>query len=493
MSRLAPRLIVSALALACMLAPASGQDNPTETVGQPEAPAAPKLERSPDAVALLEDAAKRLNEAGAFNAKVKFYGTGSPIIKDMMPKVEGFWRQKLGADGWTTRLDGSGTVFSKPEPLGFDVLWQGDQATWVDHAAKTWNQQPAGRATGEAYSLAKTVSYQIGSIAQGFRDEIAGEGVTLRDRAEVEGVLCDVVAAIKKAGEPEVFWYLGVEDRLPRRSEIQIPGEQFSGSLVVDLLEGSTDPGAIADETWEIAVPDGYEVRKALAHEENVPRERTTTPAGAPLEPWEVKDLDGNVIASSSLADRVGVVFFWGTWSAPARKIAPDVQALAGVYTEQPVTFLGATFRETAIDTVRTVSQELGLTFAQAPVAEDLLAPMGIRTAPSVVVLGRAGQVVYRAGQPRGGDSAAWIANLKTAIDAALANEPLPEELQPRDGAGPRPVGPGRAIQPAGSRPVPTPRPGTIRPGDRPAREEPTDEKPAQDPPAKDDGDDDGR
>jgi thiol-disulfide isomerase/thioredoxin len=64
-------------------------------------------------------------------------------------------------------------------------------------------------------------------------------------------------------------------------------------------------------------------------------RERFAAP------PFSIAGPDGKVVTSASLAGKVIVLDFWGTWCPPCRANTPDLVRLSHKYKDQPVVFIG--------------------------------------------------------------------------------------------------------------------------------------------------------
>ncbi len=130
-----------------------------------------------------------------------------------------------------------------------------------------------------------------------------------------------------------------------------------------------------------------------------------------------VRRLDGSSFALNSLKGKIVVLSFWATWCAPCRELEPMFNTVARTYAgNSEVVF----FAVSADDDEAQVPAFGAREKWDVPViySDGLDAFMKADTLPTVVVLGRSGEVVYRTGGlPRD----AFADSLTAAIQAALA------------------------------------------------------------------------
>lgn len=432
---------------------------PTTAEAQPEQ----AREHSPDAVAALRAATRAVEEG--FSAQVSTYAQGNALLETTFPKGEGRWVQgPLGEDNpLSVRYTGAGKVMTQNEPVDFDILFQEDRVTWVDHLAKTYNVETLrGRKGGEAYMLASSAWSQVSDLAHGFEDAMSAFKLETREPAEVDGVMCTVVAVQEKPDVDPVLWYFGREDNLPRRSEIVLPSQEFGGSIRVDFTDVEAGADAIADVDWEIPAPAGYQQKVARMFQERAPADetevRTPLPKPAPGAPdWEVPDSEGKLVSPGSLRGKVAVLYFWGTWAPSCKKATPEVAELATDYEDKPVEVISMAFREGSPDDVVREARAQGQTWRQVPQADDAVKVLGVRIAPSVIVLGQQGELLFRSGRPQGEDYDALFEEVRAIIDRALAGGGAGGEQQ-HD--GPAAKGAQREVAPAEATPIRRPQRG---------------------------------
>ena len=440
----------------CPAAMAQGENRAPQAArdrAQPEA--AQELDHDEAAVEILRAVAETIRPG--YVAEVKSYAEGSPMLATTFPKSEGRWAQHAANDDateWAVRYIGQGTVMTHPQPIDFDVLWQPDRVSWIDHENKVFNvQRLQGKKTGEAYQLASSAYGQASPLAGGFAEVLeSAPSITMATPVEIEGTLCDVVAISAKAGSDPVLWYFGREDNLPRRCEIVLPdNELISGSIRVDFAGGVAGEGVVTADEFTLHAPDGYErdVARIFLDPDEAARANRPLPspvnAGAP--DWEVADAEGKLVNPASLHGKVSLLYFWGTWSPACEKASPELAKLAAEFAGQPVEFLGMAFREGDPAVVADAARAQGQTWRVFPEADTAVKASGISTAPSFIVLGKQGELLFRAGRPRGSGYAELIEQLRSVINRAVAEE-APSD---RSGNAAQTGGPGTRVAPAGA------------------------------------------
>src|SRR5277367_1393983 len=132
---------------------------------------------------------------------------------------------------------------------------------------------------------------------------------------------------------------------------------------------------------------------------------------------FTVRRLDGSPVALDSLRGKITVLSFWATWCAPCRELEPIFNTVARTYGgNSDVAFFAVDVDEDEAPVPAFVAREKW----DAPViySDGLDVFLKANTLPTVVAIGRSGEIVYRAGGfPRDG----FADSLTAAIQAALA------------------------------------------------------------------------
>ncbi len=114
--------------------------------------------------------------------------------------------------------------------------------------------------------------------------------------------------------------------------------------------------------------------------------------------------------------NKVTVLIYWATWCPYCKSLMPHLQLVADLYRDQPVRFYAMDIKETA-DPIRYM-QEAGFSFELIQNADATMEPYGVRGTPSVFVIDRNHQVVYRR-IPDTSDEEVKVA-VQLVIDTAL-------------------------------------------------------------------------
>ncbi len=112
---------------------------------------------------------------------------------------------------------------------------------------------------------------------------------------------------------------------------------------------------------------------------------------------FELVTLDGDVVSSADLADRVVVVNFWATWCAPCRIEVPALQKLHEARAAEGVVVLGIATDVEGARAVAPFVAERDVTYAVGMATPDLRRAFGGITAlPTTFIIGRDGVIHHR-------------------------------------------------------------------------------------------------
>lgn len=396
-------------------------------------------------------AAEAAQELRALTAAVELSGEGG--FKAYVPTGVGtikLVRQAEPLDGrvWNSRLDTT-YVHKQGDPEEqITALRTPGSFVWIDHEKKTVQERPQDENRSRASAAMNLFALPELTSPEPFSRELReGTSWKLLDRETVDGVACEVVEVTYDMSDnrasrdpslslirtPTTKFYIGVEDRLPRRIERISNQSMISFSIVLDITDLDADPD-ITPADLAVATPEGY-TRTAPA--------RTTTPdpavepqtdmprphlepvdEGAPDLPahgFELVDGAGNEVTLDSLKGSVAVLYFWGTWCVPCRDFSPLVSNLVDTFEGEPVKVFGLPVRERSEEAVRDAISDykhtLLLNPGGDPVGCDAVArAYKVRRYPTIYVIGFDSEVLAVKWPEPGVDAADTMAEVEQAI-----------------------------------------------------------------------------
>ncbi len=221
-----------------------------------------------------------------------------------------------------------------------------------------------------------------------FSVDLDAPAVSRLGSQDVAGEACDVIEVREAEAGSTVRWYLGAQDRVPRRRERQFRsagGNDVESVLTLTALR-LNDPVDPAE--FRIEAPDGVRV-------ETVGRKPPPQLAVGRIAPdWTMTEGGGRKHTLSEYRGKVVVLDFWSSWCPHCRDAMPTMQRLHDTYTDRGVLLLGVNCRErTPIDAMAFV-REKGLTY---PVVDGNALAVQYRVGglPAFYVIGRDGTLVY--------------------------------------------------------------------------------------------------
>ncbi|GAB4521294.1 MAG: hypothetical protein OHK0046_32490 [Anaerolineae bacterium] len=141
-----------------------------------------------------------------------------------------------------------------------------------------------------------------------------------------------------------------------------------------------------------------------------------TQPTRGRAPDFTLTTFEGETFTLSEQRGQVVVLNFWGSWCAPCRAEAPDLQRVYETYRDQGVVVLGVTYLDEPEDSLAFI-RELGLTYPNGtdPGLEIAEEKYHIDAAPETFVIDRDGNVAYFFYGPLTAES------LSTVLDDVLA------------------------------------------------------------------------
>ena len=117
------------------------------------------------------------------------------------------------------------------------------------------------------------------------------------------------------------------------------------------------------------------------------------TPHPAPA--WELKDVEGKVVASTNYAGKVVLVTFWATWCPPCKLEVPGLVNLQKKYEQSGFTVLGISLDEGGAGVVKPFLKDFGINYPVVLGDEKITGDFGgVEAIPKSFVIDRQGTVV---------------------------------------------------------------------------------------------------
>jgi thiol-disulfide isomerase/thioredoxin len=135
------------------------------------------------------------------------------------------------------------------------------------------------------------------------------------------------------------------------------------------------------------------------------------------------KTVDGGQLDVADYKGKVVVLNMWGSWCAPCRAEAPNLEAVSKALKGKDVQFVGINTRDTSIQNARAFEKDMGITFPSLydPTGKLMLrfkkGTLNPQAVPSTLVIDRDGKIAARS------LAALSESKLRTMIDPVLAEK----------------------------------------------------------------------
>ncbi len=339
--------------------------------------------------------------AGSFEGAVRIRRTdGNPL----------YWAELRPSPSWDPATD---TVSLDGRPPALVLVSGGEHVAALDEARGKFSYGTVSGGSGHLVANAPfAVLFQL-TQARPFEAELDGE-LALEGQETIGGVLCDVIRGTDSTfGDADVWWYIGVEDALPRAYRWvatvgQAEGEFFFQIRALDVEQ------PIPTQGLQISQRPGDEVV-----EEDVRR----LESGFPAPDWELARPDGSSVRLSELRGSVIVLDFWASWCVPCRTLVPEYDRLAREFEGRGVRFFGLDTWESPEISAENALRDLGATYPVLLRAERFATDYRLSTLPALFVVDAAGNLAL-VRNPVTGDAADVARELERAIGEALEGNP---------------------------------------------------------------------
>ncbi|MEM7754283.1 MAG: TlpA disulfide reductase family protein [Planctomycetota bacterium] len=421
---------------------------------------------------VLQRAVETARELQSFEAKAKVGGEGG--FAGLLPKGEATLKMARARDEGEVLFDAlvEGTIKSKADgdeaPAQIRVRRTPEMTVSVEPGKKLVHEL-SGRTTRTwDGSLDLYVTPWTLGMLSPYDREMSADKVEYAGEETLNGETVDVILveyaeapqqpATRGGGSPldsfkTAKWSFARSDGLPRRVEWVAGGAALSFSLIVEYTDIKTNTGVEAS-SFVIETPEGFERRTPTADRsvlpsrvapsgrtvgvgERVGRPVRPAPPPTPAAPafdaapdFELATASGDVVTKQTLAGKVSVFYFWGTWCVPCRVFSPLVSGLVDTFEGEPVGVYGLAVRERdAVAPAEYLAEKgykhtllLGSPDSGRVGADAVARAFRVRVYPSIAVVGAEGELVGFFRPERGVEPSETIGQVESAVREYLEN-----------------------------------------------------------------------
>ncbi len=402
--------------LALLFTPALAQDDP---------PTDPRQ--------ILQDSAQAIQSTPGFSAKVTLSGDGSQMILATLPSMTARFTLGNHPDhGPSIHLIGELRAQTTAPPQSFDIVYTKDKLFWADHAKQTINIRPPSvsiRIKPPAFKYILLAELLSDAPFQAELDN--AQSIELQPQQSIAGTNCNVISITRAkpasgaqrsgvGAHTQERWFIGVDDHLPRRVEHITDAGMIKASLIMELTGLSVAPQSESD--LEVFAPDSYKVsdttRKQTTPTPTIPdqdqpftkptQSDTPTPPATPTNPlapnYSFTDTTNTTVSRDTQTGRVTVLYFFGSWSIPAKQTTPLLSTLATDLSTQPdsqpatqVDTFAIALRESDPSTVTQSHQSNAYAHRLAiNPATNLPALFKVRVYPTIIVIDDTNRIIFK-------------------------------------------------------------------------------------------------
>lgn len=471
---------------------------------------------------LFKQAAQSVRDAKSITYRVKTYGTGS--FDAFTSKIDAKVRMLraaeagTGVNGWLISIQGTATTRqATDDPI--HVVWHERTVEWLEPGEKKLMERPTREARSNRVSLAGGSNVRLEELtsANPFDKVIRANQFTFQSSATHHGVECDQLEVVTQLGgrDSTVYWALGVADHLPRRIERIVDSSMMKGSMIAEIsevvIERETPSFTAAD--LRIARPEGYNEDRKVPPAPGpinpasrpdydgprgpggdmgppkVPEAKAPIPMAAPTYPpapaFKFTTSDDRTMDNAAIEGKVTVLTFFGSWSPQSRDWLRKLHSVTSKF-EGSADVYALAVRERGPDAAQNALERAGVTFALVPKGDDTAGAFNVKVYPSVIVIGRAGEIICSDQPARGDESALRVENaIREALAAAPKGDTPAEEKEgiPSKEEPPANADPAKKPDPS-KKPDPTKKPDPMKKGDAPQKGVPAKGEPGKGDPA---------
>jgi len=398
---------------------------------------------------VLDASRQAIAEISGFEAQFRMQGEGGSMFAETMPSMSGKLFFGTHSElGKVIHAIGENKDKQADPSSPMDILIANDRNIWVDRAKQEITEAPRrANSRGTPQALTLVLIDTILNDDPYAQDANNAQAISLDSQVEVRGELCDrvVIKRAKPSGGArnsatsytDAVWYISAKDKLPRKVDRITDAGMMKITLSFEMsnltiaqpdqarLDVSRPASFKLISRMPGATPEPEPGQPKMKDPIEKPQGNTTpTPDNqstrAPS--FSFKTSDGAVITNSSQIDRVSVLYFWGSWCAPCTQTSPMIESLVTESDNPALDVFALAIREGNPEQALSGFQKDQPTPRVSINPDGVTNAFKIRVFPSIVVIDRAGSIVFQRGIERGFSPEALVEAAQEAMNSALGD-----------------------------------------------------------------------
>ncbi len=405
---------------------------------------------------ILDASRIAIEELAGFSAQFRMKGEGGSLFADTLPSMGG--QLFFGTHeeyGRVIHCIGEARDQQKSPSQAMDILIAQDRYLWTDTQAQTIYERPiTGSNRGLPPAFPLVLINSIIADDPFAKDADNAEEIKLLAQETIADVLCDVIhikrtkpnSRSRQSGADaytDARWYIGVDDRLPRKVEHITDAGLVKITLLFELsnlkvieptqtqLDVTRPEGFAFKSTMPKPKPDQASDQPVTADADpeaaSEPLAQRADPPNAPAEPrvqyappFAFTPVTGSEINNTTQQGRITVLYFWGSWCVPCKAASPLVSELAQHFEAEPVDVFGLAIREADPDQTRADFAAQNNHHRLVLDADALTSSFKVRVFPTIVVIDTQGEIIFQKRITKELTSEELVASAKEAIVEAI-------------------------------------------------------------------------
>ncbi len=399
---------------------------------------------------ILDASRVAIQELSGFSAQFRMKGEGGSLFADTLPSMGGqLFFGTHDQYGRVIHCIGEARDQQKSASQAIDLLIASDRYLWTDTQTQSIHERPiSGSARGLPSAFPLVLIRSMVSDDPFAKDANNADDIKLLAQDTVADILCDVIhikrtkpGARSKRSNTDAYtdarWYIGVDDRLPRKVEHITDAGLAKITLIFELSNlKAVEP---TQDQLDIARPQGFTFKSSMPKpkptqdpdqasqvqldpdtEPRPIRPQPNQPRVQYTPPYAFTTIAGTEITNTIQDGRVTVLYFWGSWCVPCKIASPLVSELAQSFQTDPVDVFALAIREADPDQTRTDFKVQNNHHTLVLDADALASNFKARVFPTIVVINQAGEIVFQKSITKELTSEELVAGAKEAVQRAI-------------------------------------------------------------------------